>query len=86
MGPVKRAADVIWRCAPHYLVLARPGTPPLVVSGGASELWNVLDEHDRSVEEICTLMAARLGTDEQAVRPGLRHLLERLTRAGYVVP
>lgn len=80
---MRRHPESIWRSAPGFLAVARPGTEILTVSGPAADLWELLDRHT-TLSDVAAELAARHDAPVDVVLHDLEPLWDRLRIEGLV--
>ena len=79
----QRHPSVVWRAAPGYLVVGRPGSPTMEVYGPGADMWELLPAAPH-VTDLCRQLADRFHAELADVRPGIESLLIDLERRGFV--
>lgn len=74
---------MVWRSAPGFLALARPGSDALTISGPAADLWELLAA-DPTPAGLAATLAARYGADPAMVESDLAPVLDALFRHGFI--
>lgn len=80
---MRRHPESVWRAAPGFLAVARPGTEILTVSGPAADLWELL-EHDTTLPLAASELARRHEAPVDVVRRDLEPLWDRLLAGGFI--
>lgn len=79
----RRAAEVLWRTAPGYLVLATVDGRIVEVEGPGGDIWSRLTAWVAE-EELITDLARQYGTEAGIVAADVRSLLRELHGRSYV--
>lgn len=83
MWSVQRRADVVWRTAPGFLVVAAPAGELSVVTGPGAEVWELLAE-PIEFDEAVRVLGERFGVEVEVVRRDLESFVESMIAKGYV--
>ncbi|GAA4125157.1 hypothetical protein GCM10022415_31860 [Knoellia locipacati] len=80
---MRRHPETIWRAAPGFVALARPGGEILTVTGPAAGLWELL-EQGTTPAEAAEVLAGRHGATVDVVLADLEPLWDRLRAEGLL--
>ena len=80
---MRRHPETIWRSAPDYVAVARPGGEILTVTGPAAGLWELL-EQGTTLADAAEVLADRHGAPVDVVLADLEPLWERLGAEGLL--
>lgn len=80
---MKRSAAALWRTAPGFLTVTRPGVDVLTVEGPGADIWNLL-EQEISFEELAERLAERYSAPLETVRADLAPMIDRFAAEGLI--
>lgn len=74
---MRRRRDVLWRIAPGFLAVSRPGQDVTVIRGAAAHLWELAVD-EVSIEEIAATLADFFGAGPDRVMTEVKPIIEDL--------
>ena len=80
---VVRRSDLLWRCAPGFLVVSTVDGEALRAEGPAPAIWERL-RRPIAFDDLCDELAHEHGVEAEQVRADVSPFLERLIDAGFV--